>query len=185
MLGILILLVDTIWQDARRKPSWQQCCKTKIPDLDLAAMTVYVDFVTAQIAMDYWRALVMKVTEALQDLFAPFLDCFQLQVLVLRSVFPQIAGCEVFCDEVDTVLLFVCPALEASNNIGVIQVNPDAHLCCYLVYLILVKLISFPLYFAPGYVNTLLLIKAFVHALESALTNCVVVSAESALRDSM
>ena len=61
-----------------------------------------------------------------------------------------------------------------------IQIHSNAHLCSYLVYLVMVKLISLPLYFAPGYVNALFLIKTFVHPLESSLANCVVVPAEPA-----
>jgi len=77
-------------------------------------------------------------------------------------------------------LLLVCPAFEAADDIGVIQIHSNAHLCSYLVYLVMIKLISLPLYFAPGYVNALLLVKAFVHPLEPSLANCMVVPAEPA-----
>lgn len=50
------------------------------------------------------------------------------------------------------------------------------------MYLLFIKLIGFPLYFAPGYVNTLLLIKTFVYTLEPALTNYMVVSAKPAYK---
>ena len=143
-------------------------------------MSIDVDFVTAQVTVDNRWALVMKVTEALEYLFTPFLYCSQLQVLVLGSEFPQIARSEILCDEIDTVLLFVCPAFEASNDIGMIQINSNAHLCCYLMYLLFIKLIGFPLYFAPGYINALLLIKTFVYTLEPALTNYMVISAKPA-----
>lgn len=49
------------------------------------------------------------------------------------------------------------------------------------MYLLFIKLIGFPLYFAPGYVNTLLLVKTFVYTLEPALTNYMVVPAKPAL----
>ena len=61
-----------------------------------------------------------------------------------------------------------------------IQIHSNAHLCSYLVYLVMIKLISLPLYFAPGYVNALFLIKTFVHPLESSLADCMVVPAEPA-----
>ena len=66
-----------------------------------------------------------------------------------------------------------------------VQIHSNAHLCSYLVYLVMIKLISLPLYFAPGYVNALFLIKTFVHPLESSLADCMVVPAESARKFSV
>lgn len=142
-------------------------------------MTIDVNLVTAQIAMYNWRGLLVQVAEALQDLLAPFLDCFHLQMLMPLSVISEIAGGKVFCDEVDTVLFTVCPAFEASDYVGMIQVHTDAHFCSNLVYLIVIELIGFPLYFAPGYVNAMFFIKAFVHTFESAGADKVVVAAKS------
>ena len=66
-----------------------------------------------------------------------------------------------------------------------IQIHSNAHLCSYLVYLVMIKLISLPLYFAPGYVNALFLVKTFVDPLEPSLANCMIVPAEPARKFSV
>ena len=49
----------------------------------------------------------------------------------------------------------------------------------------MIKLISLPLYFAPGYVNALFLVKTFVYPLKSSLANCMIVPAEPAKKISV
>ncbi len=83
MLGVLVFRVYTIWQDTWRKASGKKSGKAKITNLDLATVAIDVDFITAEVAMNNGRALVVQVAQALQDLLAPLLDCFQLKMLVL------------------------------------------------------------------------------------------------------
>ncbi len=83
MLGVLVFRVYTIWQDTWRKASGKKSGKAKIANLDLATVAIDVDFITAEVAMNNGRALVVQVAQALQDLLAPLLDCFQLKMLVL------------------------------------------------------------------------------------------------------
>ena len=83
MLGVLVFRVYTIWQDTWRKASGKKSGKAKITNLDLATVAIDVDFITAEVAMNNGRALVVQVAEALQDLLAPLLDGFQLKMLVL------------------------------------------------------------------------------------------------------
>lgn len=69
--------------------------QTEITDLDLAEMAIDEEVVALEVSMYDWRIMAMEVSEALQYLASPVLNCSHVHSLILSPIPTYISQTEI------------------------------------------------------------------------------------------
>ena len=64
----------------------EDCCKSKITNLNFPLIPVNKDIVTLEISMDYRRLMAMQIMKPSQNLPAPMLHCSNINSLMFQPI---------------------------------------------------------------------------------------------------